>query len=912
MKYRLFVLLFFIINICLAQDSLPYFNTKITTSFKKKDFKTAEFFFRKKINTLKKQNNLEDYYYAHLDFFALNSKLNRLSLLDVSEWRQPNSENEKIAKLHTNIYKARFLLDYGNISASVKAYENAFHYYQSQSLKNYDIIEYCLKPLGNNYTRLGDYERAEEIFKYTLQLLEQNNNTSQQISAYQNLSIAYQTILKNKDAIRILEKALEIKAIKNEQKASIYIQIAKNYFELKNYTKSYDFSLKTFDLTKNKRTILSSNLNIAAIYIKTKQYNKALKLLYEGVEFAKKINSEKREIAKIHNVIASVYVFKKAYKDALKSYKIAINTLIPKFSSRRNSEDSKSDYFIAENTLKDAFDGKALVYEFLNDAKNAIKNYGFAIEVEQFIKIAFVSQQAKISLQTENRLRSEKLVRLFYQLFLDSNDNSYLKKAFQTVEKSKATVLSDIINEKYLQQGLKQDSLITKQQILQKNIALLSNNIILEELKEQRANLNNIKRDIAKKTKFTTELSVLKQQISAKYPFLKNSKAVISINDIQQQILKKNQILIEFFETKNQIYIFSVTKFNMLSVRQFQKDAVFNSAITSYLNLFSNASDASINNNIDIYLKTANYLYNKLLQPELLKFNPSDITIIPDGKLNFLPFDALLTKQTDVRNFKNLPYLLYQNTINYGFSSSILLQQKKQSLEQKSRTKTIGFFPVFENDYRDLQELTYTLNEKDYVNRYNNPTLLEKDKATKAQFLAISKNYDIIHLSTHASAGSFFEPAHIEFREQTLHLPEIYGLNLNSDLLVMSACETGIGKLQKGEGAMSLARGFSYAGIQNLIVSQWKVNDKSTSILMRNFYKNYAKTKNKNLALHQAKLDYLNDESLSQLKKSPYYWSSFIFIGNSQITKTVSYFWWYLIAGIGVLLLVVWFLKRRR
>ena len=109
--------------------------------------------------------------------------------------------------------------------------------------------------------------------------------------------------------------------------------------------------------------------------------------------------------------------------------------------------------------------------------------------------------------------------------------------------------------------------------------------------------------------------------------------------------------------------------------------------------------------------------------------------------------------------------------------------------------------------------------------------------------------------------------------------PEIYGYNLNYNLVVLSACETGIGTLSKGEGALSLARGFSYAGVKNLIISLWKVNDRSTESLMASFYKNYKNTGSKSKALYNSKLDYLEDTAISSIKKSPYYWGAFVYYG---------------------------------
>jgi CHAT domain-containing protein len=111
---------------------------------------------------------------------------------------------------------------------------------------------------------------------------------------------------------------------------------------------------------------------------------------------------------------------------------------------------------------------------------------------------------------------------------------------------------------------------------------------------------------------------------------------------------------------------------------------------------------------------------------------------------------------------------------------------------------------------------------------------------------------------------------------------DIYMLNMHPQLVVLSACETGVGKLQKGEGVISIARGFQYSGANNLLFSLWKVNDLSTSQLMTSFYKNYKKTNSAYLSNYRAKLEYLNNTNIDNIKKSPYYWGSFVFYGTIE------------------------------
>jgi len=130
-------------------------------------------------------------------------------------------------------------------------------------------------------------------------------------------------------------------------------------------------------------------------------------------------------------------------------------------------------------------------------------------------------------------------------------------------------------------------------------------------------------------------------------------------------------------------------------------------------------------------------------------------------------------------------------------------------------------------------------------------------------------------------------------------------------LVVLSACETNLGKIEKGEGVMSLARGFTYAGAISLISSLWKVNESSTADISSKLYKYLVEGKTKSEALHQSKLDYINQAS--ELKNSPYYWAGFVFIGNDgtvELSTGLGWKTWLLIGGLS--LVVLFFIWRKR
>jgi CHAT domain-containing protein len=160
--------------------------------------------------------------------------------------------------------------------------------------------------------------------------------------------------------------------------------------------------------------------------------------------------------------------------------------------------------------------------------------------------------------------------------------------------------------------------------------------------------------------------------------------------------------------------------------------------------------------------------------------------------------------------------------------------------------------------------------------------------ATEEKFCSVADRYRIIHLSTHGKADNRVgDYAFIAFAEvpdslenELLFVRELYNLSLNADLVVLSACETGTGKLQRGEGIISVARAFAYAGAKSIVTSLWEVNDQSTAELTRYFYRELRMGADKDEALRKARLRYIREASVRQAH--PFFWAAFQCVGDTR------------------------------
>ena len=193
-------------------------------------------------------------------------------------------------------------------------------------------------------------------------------------------------------------------------------------------------------------------------------------------------------------------------------------------------------------------------------------------------------------------------------------------------------------------------------------------------------------------------------------------------------------------------------------------------------------------------------------------------------------------------------------------------------------------------------------------------------KATESVFKEKADEFKVLHLATHGVINDdtpmlsqlLFNRDSIN--DGLLNVSEIYGLSLNADLTVLSACNSGVGKSTKGEGNMSISRAFSYAGCPSVITTFWKVPDQMTHKLMQNLYENLVESNHKAESLRSAKLQFITSTDDSN-KAHPYYWASFVLMGDHgeiEIGSDKDKYLWWLLALSAVLVLAFTFKKLIR
>ena len=212
-----------------------------------------------------------------------------------------------------------------------------------------------------------------------------------------------------------------------------------------------------------------------------------------------------------------------------------------------------------------------------------------------------------------------------------------------------------------------------------------------------------------------------------------------------------------------------------------------------------------------------------------------------------------------------------------------------------------GFAPVSFR-HNELSNLKNSANELEGIYTETGGNQFLNAEASKSNFFFEAANSTTVHLATHADASG---NPWIAFHDSKLGAYELYTSTIPAELVVLSGCETSLGEISQGEGVMSLSRGFFHAGANTVASTLWNANDKSTAIIMTDFYKNLKAGESKATALHNAKLNYLETANLSE--KSPYYWAPMVLMGDAD-TVVYASLWTKLLWGLGgVLLLVILF-----
>ncbi|MDD8019429.1 MAG: CHAT domain-containing protein, partial [Bacteroidota bacterium] len=765
--------------------------------------------------------------------------------------------------------------------------EHSLQIFSSRYPEKKSVIGSLYHLLGNVYKQTGDLTKALAYSQQGILLLEQSLGEQ-----YPELGFMYELLggiyLEQKnysDALKFYRKAItsreQISTISRNDIASLYSSIGEVFIEQRmadsatTYLQKADvLQLQSVEINIPQRALLAKRFGDLCTL--EKKYSKALPWYHNAVCMLS--NAEENNVTVLPNTQNSLY----------KNDLVDVVTLKAQTFERIYQKSKKID-----------------------DLRAALAHYLRAADLVDDVRKQYSADGSKFHLAEKSKLIYGNACRTALALYAATKDERYNEQAFLIADRSKANILLEKLFDGEAKHFANiPDSLLQKEKDLLKDIA---------SSETQLYKLNENSSDAARRLQaqlFTLkiqhqQLVELFERQYPKYYELKYARYSLSLKDIQHR-LEPNSVLVEYLVDQNTVYTFCVSR-DQLLVKTLKQRADLNDAIDRFSSSLKKYDTQN-------YLSSGYNLYMALLQPwkNVLHMH-TKIIVIPDGNLYYVPFEALPTQlytQASASDFSKLQYVISQNEISYSYSAEFYL--KMNSAKPAMMTESfVGFAPVFKDstkngeflanrsyveksglsdvrsitlDGKKFNELKYSENEITSISgsfashHMPSKSFLFTD-ATETNFKKYCKSYDIVHVATHGfineknpkfSAILFSQPQSPTADDDgILYVDETFTLDLKAQLVVLSSCESGVGKLVQGEGMIALTRGLFYAGAKNIMFSLWKVSDKQTYLLMDEFYKQLLSNHSYSSSLREAKLKMI----ASKESAFPSKWSGFVLVG---------------------------------
>ncbi|MEN0048255.1 MAG: CHAT domain-containing tetratricopeptide repeat protein [Bacteroidota bacterium] len=796
----------------------------------------------------------------------------------------------------------------GNIFLERKDYYNAIFYWEQ--VKTYHsnhhpltLINYQIgDQLATAYMEVGVYDDAIKLFKASIEFYEKAALYSELCISYNNLALTYK-LLNNEE---LTEEYLN-QAASNCQKA------------------------------KDKKNLLEAYANQIENYAHLRKFKEGIATFQKGIKLSKEITSKTFK-ADLYSNLGLLEATQNDYEGALSHYEEAIQILVPNFESTITNINptpseyniqSKYDLLMVLSRKADALMQKGERGNNLSILQDALQTYEDINELINIIRLDYQISQSKFLLLKRNSQWYEKAIATALLLYEKTNDKNYLEKAYQFNANNKSVVLLDALQDESAKQfaGLPESVLAEEKQW--KKAIHECETLLYEVTPNEEKSLKNYKDSLFQLQQgYKDFIQILEQQYPDYYELKYAFTQPPSILEIQAE-LKEETLLLEYFLGEENAYIFAISR-NDFQVHEISKNPNLKTDI-QYLNEFLFSPTASQKTKEE-YLSIAYQTYQKLIAPALTNVsNPQRLIIIPDDILAQLSFESLLDKPSNQLQ-TSTSFLVKKYAICYLYSSNFLFLKPKS---QKAKNLFGGFGIEYDDTtlesvkekealptrnlqmtLRSMGKLTYSDDEVLAISELLKGEIWLNETATKNAFLTNSNRFQILHLAMHGALNeeqplqSSLIFTKTKEEDHFLRAGELYNLKLNADMVVLSACNTGAGQLNKGEGVRSLARAFQYAGASSLVASLWSAPDQTTKEIMVSFYQYLKQGLSKDVALQKAKLDYLNHPNTSPEYAHPSYWAHLVVVGEVSALELGSPWIWWITVSI-LLLIVAFFLLKK-
>lgn len=822
---------------------------------------------------------------------------------------------------------------------AIEYLEQARDYYQKGNRQNGDflLVEIDTK-MGVAYHQLGLFSNAVEAFTKAIKNAKIINPQSRELVVALNslartyLAMPDLSVSDLENALNTVNEALDL-SVQIDGKNGHYTALCyqtrgRVYLFYGDYDQAINNYDKAAQIVETYFSGVDSRLLSMIIYSKgvthtfNQQREAGLKEMGRSLEIALNVEEGfEKQIIDRANYLAVEFVLDYGNAEpekALKYYHMAVTVNSKSFNDQNYNKNPQIDEVLDYYQFYRSLIGKAFSFmtlyaqtEDVQSLENAYTALDLASDVVDKLRASPMSYQDQLDLSKDIGESLHYGVNVGYDLYKLTGNRKYAEFAFKFFEKSKANQALYNLNVSSSSLGIPQE-LLDEEKEIRSELTSLETLLFHEEKRGESADLEKMNQYRAQVNRLNDDLIKFRSKIRKDFPnyyALKFSNQYAKIEDVQNDLLNDNEALISYSAYMPDVYSIKIDKqgFDFKLHR-------YDSSLTKYIEEFNKLVHTPSTNQEDLkqYITLSDTLTSLLINdPEdLAKY--SKITVIPDGILHSLPFDLLLTNHsTEISSFRQLPYRVKSQAVHYTTSATALMRLKEGS--SLKGNEVLAYAPLFNESSvtnRDVAfdsiraaagNLAYTQSEVTGIAKHFEVIEMLDREATEKSFRENASDYPIIHVASHGIieptktiySKLLFSPYETDsLSDGYLNMREILTLDIPAKMVVLSACNTGSGEILFGEGVLSMANGFFYAGAKSVVTTLWTANDQSTAKVMDQFYENLAKEQTKSEALRNAKLEYLNQ--VDGLLAHPYYWAHFTVNGDDSpivVSGNTRYYW---------------------
>ncbi len=769
----------------------------------------------------------------------------------------------------------------------------------------------AINTIGKLLHDTGDYQRGLDYYLLALPLFDES--PPRRAIVLNNIGVAYSSLGEPERALDYLQQAVEIMKTGTDRNAEALTMnnIGYAYNRLAKYKEAQDYysGARAMVQKSGNRSLEAQTLDhLGATYSDMGQPEKALDLHQQSLEIQRTAKNIRRE-AFSHLNLGHVYRLLSQPEKALDHFNQALTIF-------RNISDLNSAAVVLE--------GRARAQQKLGNLAEARKDVEESLSLIETVRARSGSQSLRASYLASREKAYELYVDLLMQLHAKNPSGRHDAEALQASERGRARSFLEMLNEAPadIEQGVGVDLVKREREIRQAINAKAQRQIQLTSQNGNRQEIETFSKEIRALEDEYQQVQVAIRKASPAYAELTQPQP-LGLKEIQQ-LLEPNTVLLEYSLGDERSYLWAVTQDSLKAfalpkgeeirkVAQQVYEALTARSVVKALETPEQRQRRIAQADAQFQQSSAE-LARMILEPASAEFGTRRLVLIADGALQYVPFAALPVPGS------TRPLILDHELVSLPSASALAIQRQTLA-NRKPAPKGVAVIadPVFssrDSRFSSRRSPAATADDTRLIEHVGNgsagPLNVRRLPFTRQEadrILAVApigsnlravdfrasrsiatsgelSNYRYVHFATHgyldtSRAGLSaivlsLVDAQGKPQDGFLRTHDIYNLKLPAELVVLSACETGLGKDVKGEGLEGLTRGFMYAGARRVVVSLWNVNDKATAGLMQHLYVGMLKNKKTPAAaLRAAQIEMLGVKQW----QSPYYWAPFVMQG---------------------------------